>query len=131
MGVLSASFPSAGSMFAVATPDNDGRYNLFGNRDNDERWVADSWTEVHPGSFRSSRASSSFSYGSWPHTGSHVFALESSSAVYRMLIDGTQTGSDTSDYNNGSGPNWTVGNRATSGQQLQGDIPELILFIAF
>jgi hypothetical protein len=128
LGDLSASFPSAGTMFAIGTIDNDGRYNLFGNCDNDERWVANTWSESHPGSFRGSRASGSFSYGSWPQTGSHVFALESSSAVYRMLIDGTQVGSDTADYNRGNGQNWNIGNRATSGQQLQGDIPELILF---
>ncbi len=128
LGDRSANFPSAATVFVIATIDNDGRYNLFGNRDNDERWVANTWTESHPGSFRTARASGSFSYGSWPQTGSHFFMLESSSAVYRMLIDGTQVGSDAANYNSGSGQNWTIGNRATSGQQLQGDIAEVILF---
>lgn len=32
LGDLSALFPTAGSLFVVATLDNDGRYNLFGNR---------------------------------------------------------------------------------------------------
>jgi len=128
LGDLSAQFPSAGSIFVVATINTDGRYNLFGNRDNDERWVADTWGESHPGSFRGGRADGTFTQGSWPTTGSHVYALESSSAIFRMLIDGAQIGSDSADYNNGSGQNWTIGNRATSGQPLNGDIAELILF---
>lgn len=41
LGDLSESFPSAGSVFAVSTIDNDGRYNLFGNSAQDDRWGAD------------------------------------------------------------------------------------------
>ena len=126
LGDLSASFPVAGSVYAVGTIDNDGRYNLFGNRNNDERWVASTWSEAVPGSFRGGRTGTA--YASWPQTGSHLFALESSSAAYRVLIDGTQIGSAGGDYNSGSGENWTVGNRATAGQQLRGDIPELLLY---
>ena len=126
LGDLSASFPVAGSVYAVGTINNDGRYNLFGNRTIDERWVANSWTESQPGSFRGSRTG--MAYGSWPQTGSHLFALESSSAAYRVLIDGTQIGSASGDYHSGSGQNWTIGNRATAGQQLNGDIPEMLLY---
>ncbi|MCX6880825.1 MAG: hypothetical protein NTW21_44545 [Verrucomicrobia bacterium] len=130
LGDLSAQFPSAGSMFAVSTINNDGRYNLFDNRDNDSRWVADTWTESSPGVFRGGRTGSAGAYGSWPQTGSHVFAMESSSSLYRFVIDGTQIGSTTGDYHNGSGQNWTIGNRVAQGndQQLNGDIAELILF---
>jgi hypothetical protein len=126
LGDLSASFPVAGSVYTVGTIDNDGRYNLFGNRNNDERWVASTWSEAVPGSFRGGRTGTP--YGSWPQTGSHLFALESSSAAYRVLIDGTQIGSAAGDYHSGSGVNWTIGNRATNGQQLRGDIPELLLY---
>ena len=131
LGDLSASFPAAGSLFAVATPDNDGRYNLFGNRGNDERWIADTYgNESRPGSFRNARSDTdaAFARGSWPTSGSHVFSLESGSAVFRVLIDGAVLGSNTGDYHSGSGANWTIANRATNGQQLRGDIPELILF---
>ncbi len=130
MGDLSASFPNAGTVFVVSTINNDGRYNLFGNRNgNDERWVANTWNESRPGSFRGARsANASFTFSDWPQTGAHVFALESSSAAFRFLIDGTEIGSDTGDYNSGSGSDWTIANRAGGGQQLKGDIPELIIF---
>lgn len=132
LGDLSASFPTAGSVFAVAAPDNDGRYNVFGNRSSgDERWVANTWNESRPGSFRNARSgNASFTFSDWPTNGAHVYALESSSAAFRMLIDGAEIGSDTGDYHNGNGSNWAIANRgyATGGQQLRGDIPELILF---
>ncbi|MCF7734678.1 MAG: Ig-like domain repeat protein, partial [Akkermansiaceae bacterium] len=129
LGDLSADFPTAGSVFVVSTIDNDGRYNLFGNCGNDERWVADTWDEARPGSFRQGRSeSANFTRSDWPTTGSHVFALESSSSTFEVLIDGDSIGTDTPAYNSGSGQNWTIGNRATNGQQLRGDIAELILF---
>ncbi|MCX6925555.1 MAG: hypothetical protein NT154_20455, partial [Verrucomicrobia bacterium] len=128
LGDLGVYAANAGTVFAVATINTDGRYNLFGNRSNDERWVADTWGESHPGSFRNNRAGGSFTLGAWPTTGSHVFALESDRSVYRGLIDGTEIGSDTADYHSGSGQNWTIANRATSGQQLNGDIAELIIY---
>jgi len=103
LGDLSGSFPTAGSIFAVSTINTDGRYNLFGNRNNDERWVADTWTESRPGSFRVDAPAGTTTYASWPQTGSHVFSLESSSSTYRVLIDGTQTGSTGGNYHNGSG----------------------------
>ncbi|MEI7900048.1 MAG: LamG-like jellyroll fold domain-containing protein [bacterium] len=132
LGDLSAQFPSAGSLFAVATINSDGRYNLFDNRDNgnDTRWVADSWTESSPGVFRSGRVGNgqAGAYASWPQSGSHVFAMESSSSLYRFVIDGTQIGSTGGQYHSGSGQNWTIGDRPGNGQQLNGDIAELILF---
>ena len=132
LGDLSASFPTAGSIFAVSTINSDGRYNLFGNRSGgDERWVANTWNESHPGSFRNNRAGGTFTLASWPQSGSHVFSLESSSnpgGIFRMLIDGAQIGSDSADYHNGSGANWTIGCRPDGDQTLNGDIPEFILY---
>ncbi|MEI6603804.1 MAG: DUF6288 domain-containing protein [Verrucomicrobiota bacterium] len=126
LGDLSASFPTAGSMFAVSTINTDGRYSLFDNRNNDSRWVANTWNESQPGVFRGSRAG--MTYASWPQSGSHVFAMESTSSIYRFVIDGTQIGSAGGDYHNGSGQNWTIGDRPGDGQQLNGDIPEFILY---
>ena len=128
LGDLSASFPSAGTIFAVATVSAT-TYNIFGNEGNDERWVNSQWSESHPGSFRGSRANGTFNQGTWPTSGSHVFALESSSTVYRVLKDGGEIGNDTANYHNGSGQNWTIGDRANGGgQQFGGDIPEFILY---
>jgi len=129
LGDLSTHFPTAGSMFAVATINSDGRYNLFDNRGNDSRWVADTWAESQPGVFRGARTGfDSNKYGLWPQTGSHVFAMESSSSLYRFVIDGTQIGSTGGDYNSGSGQNWVIGDRPGNGQQLNGDIAELLIY---
>ena len=126
LGDLSTFFASAGSVFAVSTINTDGRYNLFENRANDSRWVANTYSESLPGVFANNRKS--MPYASWPQTGSHVFAMESSSSIYRFVIDGTQIGSSTADYSSGAGQNWTIGDRPGGGQQLNGDIPELILY---
>ena len=90
-------------MFAVSTIDTDGRYNLFDNRTNDSRWVANTWNESVPGVFASNRKN--MTYASWPQSGSHIFAMESNSSIYRFVIDGTQIGSTTGDYHNGNGQN--------------------------
>ncbi|MCX6874469.1 MAG: hypothetical protein NTW21_11795, partial [Verrucomicrobia bacterium] len=133
LGDLSVQFPTAGSMFATATPGSgvttDGRYNLFDNRNNDSRWVANTWNESQPGAFRGGRTNFETNpYGSWPQSGTHVYAMESSSSAYRFVIDGTQIGSTGGDYNSGSGQTWTIADRPGNGQQLNGDIPELILY---
>ena len=120
---------AAASVFAVASPNNDGRYNLFGNRTNDERWVADTWSEVKPGSFRTNSAGLAGAFPSFPKTGSHVYSLESNAARYRFLTDGTQIGSAAGEYNSGAGVNWTIGDSAANNdQRLNGDIAELILY---
>ncbi|MCX5653612.1 MAG: autotransporter-associated beta strand repeat-containing protein [Planctomycetota bacterium] len=131
LGDLSAQFSnSAATLFVVAAPDESGpdwRYNLFGNRDNDERWVAQTWNESHPGSFRGGR-SDGYSLDQWPTTGAHIFVLESNTDLFRMLIDGTNLGDLGADWHNGEGQNWTVGDRPSGGQALRGDIAELLLF---
>ncbi len=127
LGDLSASFPTAGSMFAVVTP-TDGRYNIFDNRANDSRWMANTWNEAVPGVFRNNRTNMG-PFSLWPQSGSHVFAMESSSSAYRFVIDGTQIGSTGGDYSSGSvGQDWVIANRPGGGQALNGDIAEFILF---
>lgn len=125
--------PAVGaSVFAVAAPNNDGRYNLFGNRPNDDRWVANTWTESSPGSFRGARAAfGPAGFAAWPQSGAHVYSLESSPAQYRFVLNGnpnpalTTTGA----YNSGAGANWTIGDSAAGNNQLlNGDIAEMILF---
>ncbi|MCF7732773.1 MAG: hypothetical protein K9N23_13875, partial [Akkermansiaceae bacterium] len=129
LGDLSASFPTAGSMFAVTTPNNDGRYNIFDNRTNDSRWVANTWTESQVGAFRGGRTNFGTNpYSSWPQSGAHVYALESSSSAYTVVIDGTQIGTTGGDYNNGAGQDWVIANRPGGGQPLNGDIAEFVLF---
>ena len=93
LGDLSASFSTGASVFVVATINNDGRYNLFGNRENDERWVGDTWSESKPGSCRAGRSESvTFTQSDWPTTGSHVFSLESNSTKFEVTINGASIG---------------------------------------
>ena len=127
LGDISSSFPTAGSMFAVSTINTDGRYNLFDNRNNDSRWVANTWNESQPGVFRDSRIG--MVYSTWPQSGSHVFAMESTSGLYRFLSDGAVIGSNNGgNYHSGSGQSWIVGDRPGHGQQLNGDVPEFLLY---
>ena len=127
LGDISSSFPSAGSMFAVSTINTDGRYNLFDNRNNDSRWVANTYNESVPGVFRDNRQG--MTYSAWPQTGSHVFAMESGSGVYRFLNDGAVIGSNAGgNFHSGSGQNWIIGDRPGNSQQLNGDIPEFLLY---
>ncbi len=129
LGDLSASFPTAGSMFAVVTPNNDGRYNIFDNRNNDSRWMANSWSEAVPGVFRNGRTNlGTDTFSLWPQSGAHVFVMQSSSSAYSFAIDGNQIGTTGGDYHNGSGQNWVIANRPGAGQALNGDIAEFILF---
>ena len=120
------------SVFAVAAPNNDGRYNLFGNRANDDRWVANSWTESSPGSFRGTRAAfGATGYALWPQSGAHVFSMESGPTRYRFMLDGNQDTklSTAGNYHSGAGVSWTIGDSAAGNdQRFNGDIAELILF---
>lgn len=123
---------AAASVFAVAAPNNDGRYNLFGNRANDDRWVANSWNESSPGAFRTGRANfGSVGFALWPSSGSHVYLLESGPSQYRFVIDGNENAAlaTTGGYNSGAGVNWTIGDSAANNdQRFNGDIAELIFY---
>jgi len=121
-----AALTKAATIFAVATINSDTSYNLFGNCNNDDRWL--NGTVSHPGSFRGAPASGTFTSATWPIAGPHIYSLESSTAQYRGVIDGTEIGTDTADYNAGSGQNWTIGDRAGGGQQFNGDIAELLIY---
>ena len=119
----------AATIFAVTTLDNDLQYSVFGNRNNDERWVGGNYSEVTPGAFRGGRANYGGTYGLMPHTGSHIFSYESDSTAYNFLLNGTLIGTTGGDYNSGIGLNWAVGNNAAgNGAQLKGDIAELIIY---
>ena len=120
----------AASVFAVVAPNSDNMYSAFGNRvGNDERWMGGNWSQVTPGAFRGGRADFSSQYSLMPQTGSHIFTYESSTSAYRFVLDGTQRGTTSGDYNSGSGANWTVGtNGIGNGGDLNGDIAELILY---
>jgi len=129
-GDLSAQFGnSEATVIGVSTLNNDGRYNLFGNRNNDSRWVADTWNESSAGEFRGGRNTSPDGNTPWPTTGNHIFTLDSGTDLYQYGVDGTTVNSSTTqDWNNGSGQNWTLGDRVGGGQALNGDIAEFLIF---
>ena len=126
---LSSNFPTAASVFAVITPNNDNMYSAFGNRNNDERWMGGNWSEVTPGAFRGSRANFSSSYSLMPSTGSHIFVYESSASAYNFLLNGSPIGTAAGNYNSGSGQTWGIGyNGINNGADLNGDIAELLIY---
>jgi hypothetical protein len=119
----------AATIFAVGTLNNDSMYSMFGNRNNDERWLGGNWNEVTPGAFRGGRANFSSEFARVPQTGSHIFAYESSPAAYNFLLNGSLIGTTGGDYNAGSGKDWAVGTNGTgNGGDLNGDIAELIIY---
>ena len=129
LGDLSAQFPSAATIFIVGTLNNDLQYSMFGNTSNDERWVGGNYSEVTPGAFRSGRADFNSQYSKMPHSGSHIFAYDSSSSAYNFALDGTQIGTTSGNYSSGSGRSWQIGSNAcNNGAQLNGDIAEVIIF---
>jgi len=140
MGDLGANFPSAASAFIVATPnDASTGYTLFDNENNDGRWWSgpNQYNESTPGTFHGGGRDTTFNTpavkAAWPRTGTHVFAMESSSSIYRYVVDGSNIAGivGTPNYNSGSGNTMTVGNRwqgGGTGSQLNGTISELILF---
>ena len=132
LGDLSAQFPTAATFFAVIKPNNDTMYSAFGNRDNDERWRGGNWDECTPGPFRTQRVGhydAGYDIAKAPTSGTHIFAFESNSSVYRMVVDGTSLGNRLAQYNSGSGKDWIIGsNGSNNGAEFNGDIAELVFF---
>jgi hypothetical protein len=130
-GNLSAQFPSGASWFAAVTLNEaaNKRYNIFGgNSNNDDRFVAQNWSEVRPSTFLSYRANMGGTvYNNFPSTGSVIFSQESDASVYRIVLDGTTLGTSTPGFYSGAGT-WQIGNRVGSGQAYNGDIAEMLFF---
>ena len=64
-----------------------------------------------------------------PTTGSHVFAYESDSSAFKFLLNGNLIGTDSADYNSGSGQTWGIGYNGTgNGAELNGDIAEVLIY---
>jgi hypothetical protein len=104
------------------------RYNIIGiNSLNDDRFVAQDWTEVRPSSFLNYRGNITNAYVSMPATGSHLFSYESDASVFRITLNGTELGTSGAGYSTGSGTYWQIGNRYNNGQALNGHIGELIV----
>lgn len=123
---------SEATIFAVGKVGiggTDNMYSMFGNRNNDERWLGGNWNEVTPGAFRGGRANFSSEFARVPDSGSHIFAYESSSTAYKFLLNGEMIGTTGGNYNAGGGKNWVVGtNGSGNGADLNGDIAELIIY---
>ena len=122
---LSSQFPSAATVFIVTTINPGATaYSLFcsiaGN-------PADEWFryvngDSYPATFRSSRVGA---YCVMPDSGSHIFAISSSSSSWQMWIDGTGQGAVGAAYS--AGGVHVVGS-GSNGGTLNGDIAEVIEF---
>ena len=139
LGNISAAFPSAASLFIVATI-NDGSYNLFTTVTGaDAHGGGDTWwrlpiggtTAAYMAVFRNGRTYEVLA-GKVPSSGSHLFAVESSSSKWEMLIDGSGGGPNNSGSHR-AGDEYRIGMPDTSngvdqGKWLTGDIAEIIIF---
>ena len=120
---LSSQFPTAATLFIVATID-DNSYTLVdtnANTDTDEWWSWHGDSKSAPAVFRSSRLDR---YCDMPQ-GSNVFAISSSASAWEMSINGTSQGVASGQYNAG-GP-MIIGN-CSNGRSFNGDIAEILIY---
>ena len=143
LGNISADFPSAASLFIVATI-NDNQYNLFtttagadSHTSGDTWWRFDylpEYTGAYMAVFRNGRTYAVLG-GSVPTSGSHLFAVESSSSRWEMLINGSGGGANNSGTHR-AGDEYRIGMPDSNppsaggaeGKWLNGDIAEIIIF---
>ncbi|MCX6872543.1 MAG: DUF642 domain-containing protein [Verrucomicrobia bacterium] len=123
---LSSQFPSAATVFIVTTINTGtAAYSLVCSSAGNP---ADEWFRYsgdgrsYPATFRSSRINS---YCAMPDSGSHIFAISSSSGSWQMWIDGTGQGVAGGAYSAGGAQ--VVGS-GSNGGTLDGDIAEIIEF---
>ncbi|MBM4034743.1 MAG: PEP-CTERM sorting domain-containing protein, partial [Planctomycetes bacterium] len=124
LGNLGAFFPSAATLFVVATI-NDNGYNLFTTRNNDTWWRWDGNGLAYPGPFRTSRIDN---YTAMPNSGSYVFEVRSSGSGWEMFINGTTRGAQGANYNAGDDYRIAMNDDGQTQKRLLGDISEIVVF---
>jgi hypothetical protein len=99
-GDLSASFPSAATLFTVYTT-RDTEYSVYDHETNDGFWREGTTGNGYFRCFRSARING---YpATMPATGSHQFTLLSSAATYNAWLDGADKGAQAAAYMAGAG----------------------------
>lgn len=121
---LSSQFPSAATVFIVATINTGLQFYtlVYTNANADEWWRYDGNGNSYPAVFRSPRVEG---YCAMPDSGSHIFAISSSSSSWQMWIDGAAQGDAGGSYN--AGGVHVIGS-GSNGGTLDGDIAEIIEF---
>ncbi len=121
---LSSQFPSAATVFIVTTINpNTAAYTLVYTNSNDAEWWRYSGDGLsYPAVFRSPRVGG---YCAMPNSGSHIFAISSSSSAWQMWIDGIGQGAAGGSYS--AGGTHVIGS-GSNGRTLDGDIAEVIEF---
>ncbi|OGV62742.1 MAG: hypothetical protein A2498_02755, partial [Lentisphaerae bacterium RIFOXYC12_FULL_60_16] len=126
MGSLSATFPTAATVFVVATLNADNDYNLLTTYNNGGYWRYSGDGKAYGGVFRATRVDAVCPA---PNSGSHIFAVESSAAKWEMWIDGDSRGSAATAYY--AGEDYRIG-RPDGGtadvRNLKGDIAEILIY---
>lgn len=121
-GNLSAVFPSAATLFVVATI-SDTTYDLYVTRTAGDGFWRFSDGAGYWDSFRSARVNT---YpAAMPSTGSHYFASRSSAAAYQAWVDGVAQTAKTAAY--ASGTTHTLGTGGNGGP-FTGDIAEVLVY---
>jgi hypothetical protein len=118
---LSAQFPTAATLFIVATVGSDRYDILYTGANADEWWRYHGDGLSYPAVFRSPRVGG---YCLMPTTGTHLFTVSSSSSAWQMWINGSSQGVAGGSYNAG-GIQKIPGNDQP-GRPFAGDIAEVL-----
>jgi hypothetical protein len=122
-GNLSASFPSAATVFAVFTPNTDAEYTIYMHDSSNGFWRE---TSTGNGYFHTFLAARINGYPTtMPNSGDHMVSLISSASTYNVWLDGVDKGAQTANY--AAGTFHVVGTDGGSGP-LNGDVAEIIVY---
>ena len=121
LGNLGSSFPSAATLFVVASI-NDAGYNIFITKDSQTWWRYSGNGYAYPGAFRAGRIET---YAIEPSTGAYIFQVESSASNWRMLTNGVSQGNYAASYSGGD--NYRIGYGPDAGG-FSGQIAEVLVY---
>ena len=121
LGNLSASFPTAASVFVV-TYVNDTLYNVFDTDNKNNYWRYDGDKYAYPGTFRVNRIDH---YAEMPASGACLFQVDSSASLWRTFTNGFNLGDRTGDY--GAGDDYKIG-FGTGAGAFRGEIAEVLIY---
>lgn len=124
LGDLSGAFPSAATLFVVATINANQNYSLYDTHNHTPYWYYSFTSQGYIGVFRSPRLENH--PAAPPSSGSHIFTVKSSASTYEVFFDGVSQGAQTAAYS--AGTYHRLGMPASSNAVLNGDISEVIVY---
>jgi len=144
LGNISAAFSNAATLFIVSTINSDDNYNLFTTKVKTEEWApgnpspgfADTWWRTTYGVPPACGYNGVFTHthdytpvlAALPSSGSHVFAVESSSNRWAMWVNGSILNDVGGKYSGGDEYRIGMHDDGIGDSYLSGDIAEIIIY---